>query len=93
MYWSLGLYLHILRDWYVFQPQPKLSDQNVVGRGLVQEDAKSKDILKEHKAYCDTGREVKVFQGETLAYVTPVCISLYLTGAYIALAVIVLASL
>ncbi|KAL5015362.1 hypothetical protein ScPMuIL_009632 [Solemya velum] len=53
------------------KPPAKLSDQNVIGRGLVQEDAKSKDILKEHKAYCDREREVKVFQGDTLAYVTP----------------------
>lgn len=49
----------------------KLSGQSVIARGLVTENAKAKDITKEHKAYCDVEREVKQFQGETLAYVTP----------------------
>ena len=50
----------------------KLSAKNVVERGLITEVPKSKDILKEHKAYCDVEREVKHFAGPTLAYVTPV---------------------
>ncbi len=50
----------------------KLSTENVLQRGLVTEAVKVKDILKEHKAYCDVEREIKQFQGETLAYVTPV---------------------
>lgn len=56
--------------------QPKLSDKTVIQRGLVTEQVKAKDIVKEHGIYCDTRREVKNFRGETLAYVTPVSPSL-----------------
>lgn len=49
----------------------KLSDKNVIDRGLVTENVKSKDITKEHRSYCDTEREIKQFDGDTLAYVTP----------------------
>ncbi|GAB1603090.1 chitinase domain-containing protein 1-like [Argonauta hians] len=51
--------------------KPKLSDKTVIQRGLVTEQVKAKDIVKEHSIYCDTRREVKNFRGETLAYVTP----------------------
>ena len=46
--------------------------KNVKERNLVTEAVKSKDITKEHAAYCEAEREIKHFQGENLAYVTPV---------------------
>ncbi|XP_060072967.1 chitinase domain-containing protein 1-like [Ylistrum balloti] len=47
------------------------SSKNVFDRDLVTEDIKIKDILREHKAYCDVEKEIKRFPGKTLAYVTP----------------------
>lgn len=41
-------------------------------RGLVSASVKATDISREYQSYCDIEREVKQFQGETLAYVTPV---------------------
>lgn len=46
-------------------------------RGLVSEKIKATDIVKEHKAFCDVEREVKHFQGDTLAYVTPVSVAVF----------------
>ena len=42
-------------------------------RDLVSTKVKAKDIVKEHRAFCEVERELKHFSGETLAYVTPVC--------------------
>lgn len=53
------------------ESRPKLSDKTVGQRGLVVEQVKAKDIVREHSAYCETRREIKNFPGETLAYVTP----------------------
>ncbi|XP_069140401.1 chitinase domain-containing protein 1-like [Argopecten irradians] len=52
-------------------PPVEYSSQNVFDRDLVTENIKIKDILKEHKAYCDVEKEIKRFPGKTLAYVTP----------------------
>lgn len=52
--------------------QIKLSTQNVIKRGFVTERTKTKDIVKEHRSYCDVEKELKNFKGITLAYVTPV---------------------
>ena len=51
----------------------QVATDTVIKRGLVNENIKYKDILKEYKAYCETEREIKHFSGPTLAYVTPVC--------------------
>ena len=50
----------------------QVATESVVKRGLVSENIKYKDVLKEYKAYCETEREIKHFSGQTLAYVTPV---------------------
>ena len=73
--------VRIYSCWYeiTLDVQVKLSAKNVIDRGLVTDSPKSKDILKEHKSYCDVEREVKHFSGQTLAYVTPVSDS-YLWG-------------
>ncbi|XP_021355543.1 chitinase domain-containing protein 1-like [Mizuhopecten yessoensis] len=47
------------------------SSRNVFDRDLVTENIKTKDILHEYKAYCEMEKEIKRFQGRTLAYVTP----------------------
>jgi len=47
------------------------ADSNVVDRGLVLKKPKIKDILNEHSQYFERDREIKHFQGEVLAYVTP----------------------
>ncbi|ESO08732.1 hypothetical protein HELRODRAFT_74077, partial [Helobdella robusta] len=44
---------------------------NVYQRGLVAKNVKASDILKDHSSYCDVEKEVKKFDGITLAYVTP----------------------
>ncbi|XP_012935623.1 chitinase domain-containing protein 1 [Aplysia californica] len=49
----------------------EVADKNVVDRGLVSITPKAKDIIKEHSLYFDRDREVKNFEGEILAYVTP----------------------
>lgn len=49
----------------------KLASKNVLDRNLVSETISVKEILKEHKLYCDAEREIKHFTGDTLAYVTP----------------------
>lgn len=49
-----------------------MADRNVIDRGLVTTNPKVKDIIKEHTLYFDRDREVKNFEGETLAFVTPV---------------------
>ena len=49
-----------------------MATESVLKRGLVSENIKYKDVLKEYKAYCETEREIKHFNGQTLAYVTPV---------------------
>lgn len=51
--------------------QVKPALQNVQQRGLVSASVKATDISREYQSYCDIEREVKQFQGETLAYVTP----------------------
>lgn len=53
------------------QIQPAV--ENVVKRGLVTASVKATDVVREHQSYCDIEREMKQFQGDTLAYVTPVC--------------------
>ena len=52
--------------------QVQVATESVLKRGLVSENIKYKDVLKEYKAYCETEREIKHFNGQTLAYVTPV---------------------
>ena len=52
--------------------QVNFASTNALQRGLVAESVKSKDIVKEHKNYCDYDREQKYFHGSTLGYVTPV---------------------
>lgn len=49
--------------------QPAL--ENVVKRGLVTKAVKATDVVREHQSFCDIEREMKQFQGDTLAYVTP----------------------
>ncbi|BFZ17595.1 hypothetical protein BsWGS_20634 [Bradybaena similaris] len=49
----------------------EVTDRNVVDRGLAATNPKVKDIIKEHSLHFDRDREVKNFEGETLAYVTP----------------------
>ncbi|XP_071954617.1 chitinase domain-containing protein 1-like isoform X2 [Antedon mediterranea] len=51
-------------------PEVKLSDLNVIDRGLVEETPKSKTIIKEHQNYCFKTEEQN-FRGEILGYVTP----------------------
>lgn len=46
--------------------------KNVVERNLVQSKLRPYDILKEHENYCEMEREMRHFDGEVLAYVTPV---------------------
>lgn len=41
-------------------------------RGLVTNDVKAKDVIKEHGSYCEVEKEIKQFTGDVLAYVTPV---------------------
>ena len=57
---------------FLFFQEVRLSAQTVLQRGLVAENVKFKDVVREHANYCDTEREFKHFPGETLAYVTPV---------------------
>ena len=46
--------------------------QNVIERGLVSDnEIYSREILKEHKKYSKEEINVKRFNGDTLAYVTP----------------------
>lgn len=49
----------------------EVSDSNVLDRDLVTTKPKLKDIVKEHALYFDRDREVKNFEGDVLAYVTP----------------------
>ncbi|CAL1533105.1 unnamed protein product [Lymnaea stagnalis] len=49
----------------------EIADKNVVDRGLVTINPTIREILREHSQYFDRDREVKNFEGETLAYVTP----------------------
>jgi len=49
----------------------EVADSNVVDRGLVTKKPRIKDIIKEHSQYFDRDREMKNFEGEILAYVTP----------------------
>ncbi|XP_059139701.1 chitinase domain-containing protein 1-like [Physella acuta] len=49
----------------------EVADKNVVDRGLVTKSLTIRDIIREHSLYFDRDREVKNFEGETLAYVTP----------------------
>ncbi|XP_013064412.1 chitinase domain-containing protein 1-like [Biomphalaria glabrata] len=49
----------------------EVADKNVVDRGLVSVNPSIRDIIREHSLYFDRDREVKNFEGETLAYVTP----------------------
>jgi hypothetical protein len=53
-----------------------VSEQSVLGRGLVTRAPRLKDIIKEHSRYYDRDREMKNFEGDTLAYVTPVSLEL-----------------
>ncbi|XP_002738417.1 chitinase domain-containing protein 1-like [Saccoglossus kowalevskii] len=53
------------------KPAVKLSDKTVEERGLVVENAKTKDIIKENQNYCEKTTEDKQFEGDTLGYVTP----------------------
>lgn len=57
--------------------QVQVATDNVRKRGLVAEQMKFKDVLKEHKAYCETEREIKHFDGQTLAYVTPASVDAF----------------
>ena len=50
----------------------EFADKSVVERGLVSSTPKIKDIVKEHTLYFDRDAEVTNFEGETLAYITPV---------------------
>ena len=52
----------------------EVADSNVIDRGLVITKPKPADIIKEHSLYFDRDREAKNFDGEVLAYVTPVSI-------------------
>ena len=52
--------------------QMEFADKSVVARGLVSSTPKIKDIVKEHSLYFDRDSEVTNFEGETLAYITPV---------------------
>ena len=58
----------------IIYQQVNFADTNALNRGLVTEDVKAKDIVKENKNFCDLEREQKYFRGATLGYVTPVCI-------------------
>ncbi|XP_064652305.1 chitinase domain-containing protein 1-like [Lineus longissimus] len=49
----------------------KLSKETVTERGLVNEAIKSREILKEYKSYSDVKKDIKHFEGPTLAYITP----------------------
>ncbi|XP_077990422.1 chitinase domain-containing protein 1-like [Glandiceps talaboti] len=53
------------------KPPVKLSDQTVVERGLVVENPKAKDIIKEFQNYCVKKKDIKQFDGDILGYVTP----------------------
>ena len=62
----------------------EVSDSNVLDRDLVTTKPKLKDIVKEHALYFDRDREVKNFEGDVLAYVTPVSYwSLYITSSLV----------
>ncbi|CAH1774190.1 unnamed protein product [Owenia fusiformis] len=48
-----------------------ITTDSVVKRNLVTPSPKVKDILGQHKEYCEIEKEIKKFKGTTLAYVTP----------------------
>ena len=49
-----------------------LAAKSATERNLVTDEPKYKDILNEHKRYFESGTKIKNFDGEVLAYVTPV---------------------
>ncbi|XP_070534735.1 chitinase domain-containing protein 1-like [Ptychodera flava] len=53
------------------KPAVKLSDKTVEERGLIVDNPKAKEIIKEFQNYCDKKKNVKQFEGEVLGYVTP----------------------
>ncbi|XP_033104238.1 chitinase domain-containing protein 1-like isoform X2 [Anneissia japonica] len=52
------------------QVEVKLSDKSVIERGLVDENLKSKAIIKDYQNYC-VKTEERHFTGDVLGYVTP----------------------
>lgn len=49
-----------------------LAKKSVIERKLVTDKAKYKDILNEYQRYFEDGTNIRNFNGELLAYVTPV---------------------